>query len=277
MNNKNKQMTKEEVKLRIKEAVKTEDGIIATLISSRCSAFLLRFVGPTSITPNQVSVFSLVLSFLAAYLLFLGEYWSTVLGAIMIQIHFIFDCLDGELARFQKRTSIYGGWLDQIIDRISEFLFIIGLTWGLYRSTGTWWIWPLGSMAFFSLFMYYFSNAAIQPLIRREQEKGKDVAALPSMEKDTAIQLAAANSMEDVLSNSIVSRMKRFFVKIGIKSSFLSTILGRDMQLFMMTIAAILGVVEELFMFFSLVINAYWMLRSYRYWVRRISNENVSF
>jgi len=260
-------MSKEEIRERIKKAVKTEDGIIATLISSRFSALLLRYMGPTSITPNQVSAFSLVLSFIAGYLLYLGHYWALVAGAIMIQVHFVFDCLDGELARFQQRTSIYGGWLDQMIDRISEFIFVMGLTWGLYRQSGDWWLWPLGSMAFFSLFMYYFSDAAISPLIRREQEKGKDVEVLTSMSK------AEKEAAEDVLGESMVSKMKRILVKMGVKGSFLSTILGRDMQLFLISLAAVTNLSVPLFIFFSTVLNGYWILRSYRYWTRRITQE----
>ncbi|MHB8170294.1 MAG: CDP-alcohol phosphatidyltransferase family protein [Thermincolia bacterium] len=258
-------MSKREIRQRVKKAVKTEDGIIATLFSSKFSAFLLHFIGPSSITPNQVSVFSLVLSFIAAYLLYLGEYWALVAGAIMIQVHFIFDCLDGELARFQERPSIYGGWLDQMIDRISEFLFIMGLTWGVYNQTGDWWLWPLGSLAFFSLFMYYFSDAAISPLIRREQEKGQNIEVPVSMAQ------AGAATTADVLGDSQVSRMKRILVKIGVKGSFLSTILGRDMQLFMISLAAITNLTVPLFIFFSTVLNGYWILRSYRYWVRRMA------
>jgi len=258
-------MTREEIRERVRKAVKAEDGIIATLISSKFSALLLRVIGPTSITPNQVSVFSLVLSIAAAYLLYLGEYWALVAGAMMIQVHFIFDCLDGELARFQQRTSIYGGWLDQMIDRISEFLFVMGLTWGLYRQTGDWWLWPLGSMAFFSLFMYYFSDAAISPLIRREQEKGRDVEVPVPMAK------AEAGMKEDILGNSLVSRMKRVLLKMGVKGSFLSTIMGRDMQLFLLSMAAVTKLTVPLFIFFSTALNGYWILRSYRYWVRRLA------
>ena len=259
-------LSDQEIRSRIKQAVKNEDGIIATLISSKFSAFLLRFIGPTSITPNQVSAFSLFLSFIAAYFFYLGNYRSLVIGAVMIQVHFIFDCLDGELARFQQKTSIYGGWLDQMIDRISEFLFLFGLTWGLFRSSGDWWLWPLGGAAFFSLFMYYFSDAAILPLVRREQEKGKDV--------DVPVPLSKSSQTgPDVLDNSLVSRLKRFMLKMGVKGSFLSTILGRDMQLFLISVAAVTGTAVYLFVFFITVINVYWILRAYRYWKRRMASQ----
>lgn len=88
----------------------------------------VRAISPTSITPNQITLFSMVLSFGAIVPFFLGYYWTaTVMGFAMAFL----DTVDGKLARVTLRTSKSGDLLDHVSDFVYLLLWYIGLGWSL--------------------------------------------------------------------------------------------------------------------------------------------------
>jgi len=64
------------------------------------------------------------LSLVAAILFFVGVlshvYWLSIVSIL----GFLFDVLDGHVARAQKKVTAYGGFLDSTLDRASDFFFI---------------------------------------------------------------------------------------------------------------------------------------------------------
>jgi CDP-diacylglycerol--glycerol-3-phosphate 3-phosphatidyltransferase len=76
------------------------------------------------VTPNQLTVIGLALTFLAAVLAALGYLrWA---GVVLIFAG-TFDILDGALARSTRRSYPYGAFLDSTLDRYSEGAMYIGL------------------------------------------------------------------------------------------------------------------------------------------------------
>jgi phosphatidylglycerophosphate synthase len=84
--------------------------------------YLLR---PTPVTPNQVTFLSLFISLLSCAAL-LG--WREPLGlyasALLIYLAFVFDCVDGQLARIKGQTSTVGAYLDFLVDEIKAVSLI---------------------------------------------------------------------------------------------------------------------------------------------------------
>jgi phosphatidylglycerophosphate synthase len=52
---------------------------------------------------------------------------GAVLGALLIQLYLLLDCVDGELARYRKQTSITGVYLDRVGHYLSEAALLVGL------------------------------------------------------------------------------------------------------------------------------------------------------
>jgi len=52
---------------------------------------------------------------------------GAVLGALLIQIYLLLDCVDGELARWRRQTSITGVYLDRVGHYLCEAAFLVGL------------------------------------------------------------------------------------------------------------------------------------------------------
>ncbi len=86
----------------------------------------------TSITPNQVTVFWIVLEILAAMMM-LGSYWYRVAGILIFNVIVnLLDFTDGNIARIKNIKTLLGIYLDRlgIYTGMPLFLLLLGL--GMY-------------------------------------------------------------------------------------------------------------------------------------------------
>lgn len=114
-------------------------------------AFLLplaRGMRVVGLTPNGVTLISLVFAVLAALALALARdpgSWLLAAGAGLVALNAILDGLDGRLARLTNTSSKRGDYLDHVVDRYADFAILLGLTlspladdtWGLLAIAGT--------------------------------------------------------------------------------------------------------------------------------------------
>ncbi len=85
---------------------------------------LMKAIGRVPVTPNQVTVIGLALTFGAAGLVAFGQLrWA---GVVLI-VAGSFDILDGALARSTHASYPYGAFLDSTLDRYSEGAIYLGL------------------------------------------------------------------------------------------------------------------------------------------------------
>ena len=85
---------------------------------------LMSAIGRIPVTPNQITVIGVALTFVAAVLVAFGQLrWA---GVVLIFAG-TFDILDGALARSTGRAYPYGAFLDSTLDRYSEGAIYIGL------------------------------------------------------------------------------------------------------------------------------------------------------
>ena len=116
---------------------KPVDGIVARHLNRHVSLFISRRIVGLPISPNQISVVTLVLGILAALLVSVGGYGWLLLGAAVFKLNSILDGVDGELARVRFQMSVVGEWMDTISDDVSNLLFFVALAMGAYRMTGS--------------------------------------------------------------------------------------------------------------------------------------------
>jgi CDP-diacylglycerol--glycerol-3-phosphate 3-phosphatidyltransferase len=85
---------------------------------------LMAAIGRVPLTPNQVTVVGLMLTFVAAILVAFGQLrWA---GVVLIFAGTC-DILDGALARSTHTSYTYGAFLDSTLDRYSEGAIYLGL------------------------------------------------------------------------------------------------------------------------------------------------------
>jgi hypothetical protein len=115
---------------RFARATKADDGFVATFLSRPLSRLLTPTVLRLGLTPNQVTVASVVVGLGAAALFAVGRPAALVAGAVLLQLSLVLDCVDGDVARYTRRFSPLGAWLDSSTDRLKEFACYAGLAWG---------------------------------------------------------------------------------------------------------------------------------------------------
>src|SRR5271167_2342546 len=81
-------------------------------------------LAPTGIPPNVITWAALVSNFWAAMMFTMGRF--TAAGGLMA-LAALCDLLDGPVARLQNRVSLFGGFLDSILDRYADLMLFLGL------------------------------------------------------------------------------------------------------------------------------------------------------
>jgi CDP-diacylglycerol--glycerol-3-phosphate 3-phosphatidyltransferase len=85
---------------------------------------IVRLIARTPITPNTLTVCSLLITVIAAVLIVQGYLF---VAGLVVLFAGIFDILDGALARTTNRVTKFGGALDSTLDRLAEAVIFIGL------------------------------------------------------------------------------------------------------------------------------------------------------
>ncbi len=121
-------------------AVKSGDGFFTTFFVSPYSRFIARWAARRGLTPNHVTTISMLIGVVAAAAFATGGRVGLVAGAVLLQVAFVADCVDGQLARYTRTFSSFGAWLDSIFDRGKEYVVFAGLAIGAGRAGDPVWL-----------------------------------------------------------------------------------------------------------------------------------------
>jgi len=82
----------------------------------------------TGITPNQVTFATLPVFLAGAALLALLPSWGALVGgAAIIELSYVLDCADGQLARLKGTSSPVGAHLDFLMDELKAFALVAAI------------------------------------------------------------------------------------------------------------------------------------------------------
>jgi hypothetical protein len=117
--------------------LKAEDLAFNVYVCRPLAAVFVYLLRDTRVAPNQVTFFSLLVSCAAAACLLALE-WPLGLwvGVAVYELSYVFDKVDGMLARARGVQSATGHLLDFLMDEIKAFLILAAVAAGAYRSTG---------------------------------------------------------------------------------------------------------------------------------------------
>ena len=157
--------------------LKSHDTIVAVLFAGRIARLLLPAAERAELTPNQVTIGSLVVTCLAALLVAFGHRYAWLAAALLIQVGFVLDCLDGQLARATGRESDFGRYLDSLTDLVKVFVLICATTVALLRHGSGTVACALGALAFFGYVLCELHTQLVRQLPQRSQEEYERQAA----------------------------------------------------------------------------------------------------
>jgi phosphatidylglycerophosphate synthase len=102
------------------------------------AAALVYALRGTRITPNQVTFLATFVALgSCALFIVLPGWWGAVVAALVFELSFVLDCVDGQLARIRKTASAIGHHLDFLMDEIKAFFVLSAITVRLWRGAVT--------------------------------------------------------------------------------------------------------------------------------------------
>jgi phosphatidylglycerophosphate synthase len=111
------------------------------LYMRHASLYLTRALLPTRLTPNAITWLMIASGLGAAAVLAVPHVWAAVLAVLLIQAQLIFDCSDGEIARWRGVSSPVGIYLDRIGHFFTDSAMVAALgvrASGGYIAIGGW-------------------------------------------------------------------------------------------------------------------------------------------
>lgn len=189
----------------IRGLVKETDGPMAKWFARPISLRLSRQLAKTGITPNQMTVVSLLIGLAAAPFFLFSTPWLQAIGGILFIAHSVIDGCDGELARLKFTESRFGGLLDFWSDNVVHVAVFACMAIGWSRAEGA--LWPLALGAFAVLGTAGSAFAVWWFTLRRKQDDGGPVYT--SVAGDTGGGTGAAR---DSLTSLLDALSRRDFI-----------------------------------------------------------------
>lgn len=108
---------------------KPKDILWNRFVARPLAAVVIVPLARSGITPNQVTLLTLPV-FLAgaAVMAFVPGWGGLVAAAAIIELSYVLDCADGQLARLKGTSSPVGAHLDFLMDEIKAFLLIVAIS-----------------------------------------------------------------------------------------------------------------------------------------------------
>ena len=134
------------------------DGFISRHINRKLSDPIARILARTRLTPNQASWGAMGIAVFSFVSLVMGQ---NILGGILIQLSSVIDGVDGSIARLKGMTSVFGGFLDSVLDRYADALIVLGMIlWSLSHESYPM-VWLVGFLAMTGALSISYTRARI--------------------------------------------------------------------------------------------------------------------
>ncbi len=116
---------------------KPKDILWNRFVARPAAAVLLVPLARSRITPNQITFLSLA-TFVAAMVLLALEpgHLGLVVAVLVLELSYVLDCIDGQLARLKHLSSPVGAHLDFLMDEIKAFLLVAATGIRLWQADG---------------------------------------------------------------------------------------------------------------------------------------------
>jgi len=113
---------------------KEDDDYFSLRCTRKISKYFTILLLHTNISANQVTIIDILLGILSAVLFSFGHYSLSVIAAFTLQLWYIFDCVDGEVARARNQCTSEGLYLDYVGHDIVQPIVYIGIGFGVISS-----------------------------------------------------------------------------------------------------------------------------------------------
>ena len=182
---------------------KTEDIAWNTYFARPLAAILVYLLRPTPLTPNQVTFLGVaVFAGAAAAMIFIPGAAGFLIAALLVQLSYLFDCADGQLARIKNMTSEVGAHLDFLMDELKALMLVAAAAIRMWMDTGdVLWLF----VAVGGLFLVA-SATSLTTFVRRPEYAGRKIDPGQSAKKQPIPESAVGKVMW------LIKSVARYFV-----------------------------------------------------------------
>lgn len=129
-------------------------------IAARSSAWAIKlsaWLARSGVTPNAISVTSVLFAAIGGLLIFQADHWLALLGAaVCVQLRLICNLLDGMVAIEGGKKSSVGAIYNEFPDRIADTLFLVPLG---YAAGLPWLGWACALLAALTAYVRVFGGS----------------------------------------------------------------------------------------------------------------------
>jgi len=112
---------------------KKESLSYSVIFARKISIYFTKLLLYTNITPNQVTLLCTLIGMVACLFFVNGNPWYMIIGALLLELWYIFDHVDGEVARYRKNTTLTGVYLDFLSHYIVHPFIFVCASFGIYN------------------------------------------------------------------------------------------------------------------------------------------------
>jgi hypothetical protein len=132
----------QELRRLVQEPVEHRNDLTGKLYGSRISIFITRFFLKHSWHANVAS-FLMLFNGLAGSALLVFPGWPQVVGFFLLETYYLFDCADGEIARYHRISHLKAAYYDYMAHVLVKSAMFLGLGIGLARDPAVAHPWPV--------------------------------------------------------------------------------------------------------------------------------------
>ena len=131
-----------ELRRLVQEPVEYRNDLTGKLYGSRVSIFITRFFLKRGWSANVASFLMLANGLTGSALLIFPGWWQVV-GFFLLETYYLFDCVDGELARYYRTSHLKAAYYDYLAHVLVKSAMFLGLGVGLARCPAVGHPWPI--------------------------------------------------------------------------------------------------------------------------------------
>lgn len=113
----------------------TESVWYAKYLIRHISIRITRLLLPTGISANQATLIAIFTGILACIFIGTGSNVYSIFGVALLQLSYIIDCVDGEIARYREESSVNGIFIDFIAHEVLIPFSFLALSFFIYINT----------------------------------------------------------------------------------------------------------------------------------------------
>jgi len=84
------------------------------------------------LTPNRVTLVSFVTAIASTLFIIAGGTGNFLIAAVLIHASHVFDCMDGQMARYRQTTTPSGSYFDRVTDQIQVTMWFGAVAYAAY-------------------------------------------------------------------------------------------------------------------------------------------------